>query len=665
MKSTKKSLFNEKGYLKQDIAFTLLIFVFFVALLIFVHYGFPWDDEVSNILIGRKVQPGSNMISDEWHNGQWHSLFFVIPGAIYHSIVGSHEGIILFFRILYVIFKTAIAVFMYSRIRRCGYISLPACLIFLSYDAQNIMTISYYNMFPACLIVTCLLLFTKPEVKRFEAFIAGVFYAFAAVYYLSAGLTFVLFAIFFLVISIRNKKHTDKTMIPGLFSFKNLIFLFIGFCSVMLIILVFFISTLGISKLIQNLILIYTPVQDELGQRYHETDKIEIFTRFIPPLLYFLPLTLVIFSPILKTIFKKYRIYILLAGSLSILTCAIITYVRVYFTLEPYYLTHIKPLFIPLLGLLCLLLSDKKRPDIILFWILGVINTISMDVLSTISFGYSLVICIVPSLLAVKEIYNEIKKEESLLKTKADEEAESALKYSEVNETNKAVSDNAEGLILSTDRIARSDDHSIGSDSGTKIIISAKRSYSHHLISRRVLEALFCIFIIINLWYSIDRMNWFTVEERGLFSRVDFGTTIYKGPAKGIRTSEDLMSIYIDTINDLDEIPADKQRLFLPFRCSWANLYADLGNAAYSVDVMSRVRQEQWWELNPEKVPDVIYISYYDWDMDDFVIDKEKADNELDYLKTLCDCDIIEGKAGILCNVREWHGSGKVESDDR
>ncbi len=119
-----------------------------VLLIIRAFYGFCWSDETFYISTVKRFFDGDLIFADEWFPTQLSSLIMLPFYALYTVITGSTDGIILFFRLLYIILSFLISCITYRILCR----SYPAPAAFtvsefmLLYAHLNIATMSYYTL---------------------------------------------------------------------------------------------------------------------------------------------------------------------------------------------------------------------------------------------------------------------------------------------------------------------------------------------------------------------------------------------------------------------------------------------------------------------------------------------------------------------------------------
>lgn len=141
----------------------LLFFVSFIILIIKSRYSFCWSDESFYSAVTSRFYKGDSIFYDEWFPTQLSSLLLLPIYSIFVSIVGSTEGIILFFRVLFVILELISAVLTYNIISKYHGIFAGASigLLIQWYTHLNIATLSYYTMTLHFFVMSMLLMYNQ------------------------------------------------------------------------------------------------------------------------------------------------------------------------------------------------------------------------------------------------------------------------------------------------------------------------------------------------------------------------------------------------------------------------------------------------------------------------------------------------------------------------
>ena len=95
-------------------------------------YGVNTTDEAYYIGTVYRLWLGDGMLCDEWNPTQQMCSFWLYPFyALFRLIIGSNNGMILAFRLLYIAFQLFITCYLYKRLRVFGYKSLFPVFFYL------------------------------------------------------------------------------------------------------------------------------------------------------------------------------------------------------------------------------------------------------------------------------------------------------------------------------------------------------------------------------------------------------------------------------------------------------------------------------------------------------------------------------------------------------
>ena len=109
------------------------------------------------------------MLCDEWNPTQQMCSFWLYPFyVLFRLILGSNEGMILAFRLLYIVFQLFISGYLYGKLKKFGYISILPIFFYLLSTAFNINSLSYNTMANSALaaLLVTLGMMEKPDWKN-------------------------------------------------------------------------------------------------------------------------------------------------------------------------------------------------------------------------------------------------------------------------------------------------------------------------------------------------------------------------------------------------------------------------------------------------------------------------------------------------------------------
>lgn len=139
-------------------------------------YSVNTTDEAYYIGTVYRLWTGDGMLCDEWNPTQQMCSFWLYPFyVLFRLILGSNEGMILAFRLLYVVFQLVISLYLYKRLKEYGAVSSFAVFFYLCSTAFNINSLSYNTMANSALAALLVTLATLRRDKKQDVIFAGLF----------------------------------------------------------------------------------------------------------------------------------------------------------------------------------------------------------------------------------------------------------------------------------------------------------------------------------------------------------------------------------------------------------------------------------------------------------------------------------------------------------
>ncbi len=160
----------------------ICFFICFLFLLWRSFKGFCWSDESFYISTADRFYRGAVPLVDEWYRTQMSSILMLPFYSVYVLLSGGTDGIVLYFRLLYLILTVIIAV-VYFRVLRKDYpdtVSAVPALFVMCYAHLNNATFSYYMLSNLLLILGLILIYDyRNTCRKSELVFAGVVIALA------------------------------------------------------------------------------------------------------------------------------------------------------------------------------------------------------------------------------------------------------------------------------------------------------------------------------------------------------------------------------------------------------------------------------------------------------------------------------------------------------
>ena len=214
-------------------------------------YSVNTTDEAYYIGTAYRLWYGDGMLCDEWNPTQQMCSFWLYPFfALFRLILGSNDGMILAFRILYVIFQLFISGYLYGKLKKFGYISFLPIFFYLLSTAFNINSLSYNTMANSALIalVVTLVMLDTPDWKG--CICCGIFASILVMANPYAVFAYVLYGAVCVLVSVILKK---KEAVPAAVQFSTFAKMSLTAAVVMIVFLIFTLQNSTIKEIMENL----------------------------------------------------------------------------------------------------------------------------------------------------------------------------------------------------------------------------------------------------------------------------------------------------------------------------------------------------------------------------------------------------------------------------
>ena len=234
-------------------------------------FGFGGNDEAFYLTVPQRFNMGDALIKDEWHLSQL-SGFLLMPFVwLFTTITGSTEGIILAARVLYIIFHSTVSIVIYSRIRKYGYVSVFASVLYFIYTPYDIMAMSYNTMGLDFVTLAGVIMGTASYKKKLPLIVSGVAFAAAVLCCPYLASAYILYGICVLIHTFIKNKETKFILKSELFAGKTFLFFSIGIFALAAVFLVFALTRVSIKEIFNYLPYLMTDPehpQIALGSRF-------------------------------------------------------------------------------------------------------------------------------------------------------------------------------------------------------------------------------------------------------------------------------------------------------------------------------------------------------------------------------------------------------------
>ncbi len=525
---------RKKKPAKELWIFSGTVFVLFLIFAWRQFYGFNKNDEIFYISTVHRFFQGDAMLVDEWNNAE---LFTLITYPLYSLVrlfVGSNEGIVVIFRMMYLLFQALAAFYCFFRMRRLGWIRILPALYYFVTTPYNINSLSYNTLAFGFLLLCLVTLSCTEQPGFFDFFLCGLFCAGAVLSNPYAVMLFLLYGM--LCVGAFFYGRNRERNVPPVLLLKNYAIVCLGAFFIFVIFLTFVFSRASWEEVTECIPYI---VMDTERQKSFWEKFAKYFVR----------------------IHRYYRVQVYVTGVLAALWLAdrkrmvqpcfyllaemvtAVPYVVYYgFFWEMVGINYVLiPLAFP--GVIAWLVSRDRDKTIFYGWYIpGLLYTLLAHFASDTGILIVSASCMIASSASMVLLWNAVREQGRTAWLRA-----------------------LTGLLFAVQFAA-------------------------------------CIWQRITYVWGDEHLNLLTEE-------------LVRGPLKGVHTSVENKELYEDVLLDVDELfLTSEDKLFVLGIAPWIYLYTEAECAACSTweiletDPLIPV----YYELRPEKLPDVVYCYEYD-----------------------------------------------------
>lgn len=412
-----KQLTKLKMLSKMDVAAVVLIAAAFIYLFVTSFFDGTISDEAFYISIPYRLMNGDGLFTDEWHLSQLSAVLLYLPVKLYTGITGGTAGIILYMRMLFCIMQLTVGAFAYKTLQKEGLSAVIISLSFMLYSVIGLNTLSYNTMGASLLLVMICVSYSlceKPSLLKM--FFLG---SLTAMFILCQPVGVFLYLIYFTaVLCIMIICRAKNKNIPFPFRPVSFMMTVIGILPILAFFLYLLLKNSDIETIIKCVPGILSDVEH---MEITETLGIETFS----VVQFFIDMTmaagaipliitaaLIIVSVIIK---KKNKTLAIIITSSALIVFTLVFWFRLFFMNNTTETDDINFFFFPLAlsGIAFYLLSEKKNNRVfILFWCTGILYALFMTISSNLRLHASVngyIIAAAGSLILTKNLLGEIK----------------------------------------------------------------------------------------------------------------------------------------------------------------------------------------------------------------------------------------------------------------
>ncbi len=325
-------------------------------------YSVNTTDEAYYIGTAYRLWYGDGMLCDEWNPTQQMCSFWLYPFfALFRMILGSNDGMILAFRLLYIVFQLCISGYLYGKLKKLGYISFFPVFFYLLSTAFNINSLSYNTMANSAFVafLVTLVMMEKPDWK--SCFRGGIFASIVVMGNPYAVVAYVLYGAACVIVALRCKK-TGKNA-PVSVCFETFLKMSLTAAGVLVVFLIFTFWHATLERILKNLP--YIIGDQEHVQRWNV--KISDYFRYFRE--HYLGCMVVpTATAVIALIDKKRKEHGILYMGLAALS--ILPYMIYHGVISDYVPVNLVTVPICMLGLIAFIVSEKKLKKVFYIWYL-------------------------------------------------------------------------------------------------------------------------------------------------------------------------------------------------------------------------------------------------------------------------------------------------------
>ena len=632
---TKKTI-DEK---QKNMIAMIVMFCLFGFVLYRLRFGIGFVDESLYYTIAKRFAEGDRLFADEWKVVQTFTVFLIIPYKIYVRVVGSTDGLILFMRYLYILSELIFSLYLYRKLRKYGLIAFIYVLM-LSI-VSPILTFSYYNITINCAALLLVERFASeepPSKKKLVVF--GLIASCAVISHPILSVAYFLYTVqVFALLMINRKKAKKRDSVLLKPSFYEWKYITVGILLAFSVFVIWFSLSyhFDFTALWQNLPELF----NDPAYSFHAADGnnhfIRLFFKMIP-LFYcygyvFSILGVLLFAAVIvwrcKGRPQKFRSLLFIVSCadffLSYLHLACFMLVNTDKDLKSaFYTLPIVGFAVPIIlfGFICFLMSEKPQPMCFAFLQTSVIVSVLVDFTSFVCFSYAGLIALFPMLVCFRDVLTEMRVSwsEALPKKETPQKTEKRKGKSRKRRIENPFSKTHMPGLLAVLVVV------------PIVLFGVKAAVTYTLFP--CYER-----------YDRPKTAWQPMDQ-----------TLERGPLKGIRTTGQIATQYNKMLNDMELVSQlGRGPLYVHGTFPYAYLAVDLpiGNhSAYGDEELRMDRELRYWELHPDKNPQIIYFPTYN-NTNHYQMDEDIVRQQLDILQTLFDFDMTEGEAGYILTVNK------------
>ena len=622
----------------------LLVFLF-LAIYSFAKapYGITNSDESLFQLYNYRLLKGDHLFSDDWMIGNLTSVFTYLPYRVYTMIFGGPEGVLLALRYLYYAIKMLFFLYLYFRLREYGAWGVLAGAICMGTDLFGMKTTSYYSVCLNAVVLAGMFLFVKRRTAPIYLIAAGFLFSCAVIVEPQTALVWLLYSLLVLIVWFLGKRGKpvlkDYTFILSPKVWRNLLY---GICAAAVMFLfscaICFTGT-DLKDIFSGLSTMLTYATFDTAVGYSTTllrlMKVVKYAFLYNPVLFLAFFVVFIVAVPLHRFTKKHEklwfsllvvLFMLMSVRLILLPFEsdgplpfeLIT--MAFFPLDDASgecASH--PMLLFFIAFAAYTFTKERSRRLFAFMLLSFAVSAAVDIFSNNTFGSMLLIASVPSVLLIRDYFKE----------------QWALRFERRTET-KENKGNASAV-----------------NSPGKSAAKEKPRISGYAC---LWLALICFIPSFEIWHWFYMGHMHETERGYCASDAPLDTRIEDGVLKGIITTRELAENNEKSVADAVTInETGREKLWVIDYDTTVYFNAGVSVCSPAIHLTGDFwgTEEAWWEMHPEKRPDIAYVPFSTLSYLEF--GDISSEEKLSYLREHAEIEVTEGKIGYIVKINRWY----------
>ncbi len=352
-----KQIKIEKHHMIFGICFSLCMMIFLWRCFFSINYY----DEPYGIAVTWRFFKGGAILAEDWHPSQQLTSWILYPLYwLLYTIQKGNDGIILGFRLSYVMIQGIITLYCYYRLRKYRYYAAGAVLLYMLSVHNNMTTLNYNTIGIGCMMLLMTTLFTEEKYEKKTLIFCGIL---AAMVVLAQPYSVFLFFLWGVLIAV-TWVFGRKTQIPKLLQIKTYFWVGIGAALVLLAFLFVIFSRADLQEIRRGIFFNLNDPEHQMDLTYKVSKYFERFYR------YYKYQIVLMFASAAVGVIKKSKYYDMLRIEILALATTAFVYSLIYHGLITGYVP-IDFISVPMTfyGVSIFSVTDKKNWKLLLGWV--------------------------------------------------------------------------------------------------------------------------------------------------------------------------------------------------------------------------------------------------------------------------------------------------------